>query len=96
MITATGGLGGDFTTDLCSSSTVPDLSNLPQPWEVIFAGGCLTMSMCEGAAALGSRGSRARQRCEELAKANKPTTKNCAFVFIKPHAVTDRANELRR
>ena len=31
--------------------------------------------------------------CVELAVLNKPTTKNTAFVFIKPHAITDKVKE---
>ena len=31
--------------------------------------------------------------CVELAVLNKPTTKNTAFVFIKPHAVTEKVKE---
>merc|ERR1719261_586798 len=32
----------------------------------------------------------------ELAKLNKPPAKNAAFVFIKPHAVTDKVKELAK
>merc|ERR1719305_1017089 len=32
----------------------------------------------------------------ELAKLNKPAPKNSAFVFIKPHAVTDKTKELAK
>merc|ERR1719482_2459095 len=32
----------------------------------------------------------------ELSKLNKPPAKNCAFVFIKPHAVTDKVKELAK
>jgi len=35
-------------------------------------------------------------KCVELAKLNKPATKNSAFVFIKPHAVTDKVKELAK
>ena len=33
---------------------------------------------------------------EESTKANKPTTMNCALVFIKPHAFTDKVKELAK
>ena len=49
VIIATVVLGGGLTPDLCSSSTVPDLSNLPTTMGSHFAGGCLKMSMCVGA-----------------------------------------------
>merc|ERR1719248_341636 len=32
----------------------------------------------------------------ELAKLNRPTPKNSAFVFIKPHAVTDKVKALAK
>merc|ERR1719491_1846125 len=35
-------------------------------------------------------------KCVELSKLNKPTPKNAAFVFIKPHAVTDKVKELAK
>jgi len=35
-------------------------------------------------------------KCVELAKLNKPPAKNAAFVFIKPHAVTDKVKELAK
>jgi len=35
-------------------------------------------------------------KCVELAKLNKPAAKNSAFVFIKPHAVTDKVKELAK
>merc|ERR1740138_597726 len=33
-------------------------------------------------------------KTKELSKLNRPPAKNSAFVFIKPHAVTDKAKEL--
>merc|ERR1719456_881753 len=36
------------------------------------------------------------QKCVALAKLNKPPAKNSAFVFIKPHAVTDKVKALAK
>merc|ERR1712083_1036988 len=35
-------------------------------------------------------------KCCELSKLNKPAARNSAFVFIKPHAVTDKVKELAK
>merc|ERR1719506_2856228 len=35
-------------------------------------------------------------KCKALSKLNRPAAKNSAFVFIKPHAVTDKSKELAK
>merc|ERR1740138_1253204 len=35
-------------------------------------------------------------KTKELSKLNRPPAKNSAFVFIKPHAVTDKTKELAK